>query len=225
MNPETDTSKGSSPHTTDLAGWDDDAPAAAGIEQASDASTEPPDAERRLSRTAAWLAMGAVALALTLVALAPNVDHDDGPASAEDAAMVGRPAPLNYTLKDMDGVPVSLASFKGKVILINFWATWCPPCEVEIPDLVELQKEYAGDIVILGVSIDDTAEMLKPFASDRQMNYPVLLGLGQEDMQNAYGPMYGLPVSVFINRAGVIARRHTGILSKDQFEREIKALL
>jgi thiol-disulfide isomerase/thioredoxin len=221
MNPETE----NRPDPTDeMSG--DDTPIGSDVAESPDASPAPPVAERRLSRSAAWLAMCAVALALTLVSLAPGIDDQaSAKGTPEDAAMAGRPAPLNYTLKDMNGVPVSLASFKGKVIVINFWATWCPPCEVEIPDLVELQKAYSDDIVILGVSIDDTVEMLKPFASERQMNYPVLVGLGQEDMQNAYGPMYGLPVSVFISRKGVIARRHTGILSKDQFEREIKGLL
>jgi thiol-disulfide isomerase/thioredoxin len=180
--------------------------------------------ERRLSRKAAWLAMGAVASALALVSLAPGVDHGDDD-TPEDAAMIGRPAPLHYTLKDMNGVDVKLSSFKGKVIVLNFWATWCPPCELEIPDLVELQKVYADEVVILGVSIDDTADMLKPYASEKQMNYPVLIGVDHQDMQDAYGPMYGIPVSVFIGRDGVIARRHSGIYSKEQFEREIKALL
>jgi hypothetical protein len=80
-------------------------------------------------------------------------------------------------------------------------------------------------VVILGVSIDDTAAQLKPYAEKMKMNYPVLLGLERQDMQDAYGPLYGVPVSVFINREGVIARRHSGIFSKEQFEREIKSLL
>ena len=87
--------------------------------------------EPRLSRRAAWLAMGSVVLALLLVWLAPglNDEHID-PA---DAALVGRPAPLGFTLKDMNGVDVKLESFRGKVILLNFWATWCGPCVTEIP--------------------------------------------------------------------------------------------
>jgi cytochrome c biogenesis protein CcmG/thiol:disulfide interchange protein DsbE len=190
-----------------------------------DAGVEPPVIERRLSRTAAWLAMGAVALALTLISIAPGINPAHDEVAPEDAAMAGRPAPLHFTLKDMNGVDVNLASFKGKVIVLNFWATWCPPCEVEIPYLVDIQKAYPHDVVILGVSIDDTPELLKPYAAEKQMNYPVLLGLDQEDMQNAYGPMYGIPVSVFIDRRGVIARRHSGIFSREQFEREIKALL
>jgi thiol-disulfide isomerase/thioredoxin len=194
------------------------------VAETPDADEASPVVERRLSRTAAWLAMGAVALALTLISLAPGVEsHTDS--AEEDAAMAGRPAPLHYTLKDMNGVDVKLATFKGKVIVLNFWATWCPPCELEIPDLVEIQKAYPDDVVILGVSIDDTAEQLKPYAAEKQMNYPVLVGLDHEDLQDAYGPMFGIPVSVFIDRDGVIAKRHSGIFSKEQFEREIKALL
>jgi len=193
----------------------------------SEGGADAPPAERRLSRKAAWLAMGAVALALGLVSMAPGVEPvtSSSDQTPEDAALVGRSAPLNYTLKDMNGVDVKLASFKGKVIVLNFWATWCPPCELEIPDLVQIQKAYPDDVVIVGVSVDDTADMLKEYAAKKQINYPVLLGLDHEDIQDAYGPMYGIPVSVFIGRDGKIARRHSGIFSKEQFVREIKALL
>ena len=198
----------------------------------ADAPAQPPaveaqPAERRLSRRAAWLAMGAVALALGLVSLAPGVEQASrsGDEEPEDAVFIGRTAPLHYTLKDMNGVDVKLSSFKGKVIVLNFWATWCPPCELEIPDLVQIQKTYPDDVVIVGVSVDDTADQLKPYAAKKQMNYPVLVGLDHEDIQDAYGPMYGIPVSVFIGRDGKIARRHSGIYSKEQFVREIEALL
>jgi thiol-disulfide isomerase/thioredoxin len=174
-----------------------------------------------LSRRAAWLAMGAVVLALVLLWMAPGVDHEQ----ATEAAFVGMPAPLHFTVKDMNGADVSLASFKGKVIVVNFWATWCGPCELEIPWLVELQDTYPDDVVVLGISIDDSAEMLKPYASKMKMNYPVLVGVDRQDVQDAFGPLFGIPVSVFIDREGRIARRHSGILEKPQLEREIKGLL
>ena len=187
----------------------------------------------RLSRGAAWLAMGAVALALLLVYLAPGVTPtpetdqiaQTGDDAAVDAAYTGKMAPLHYTLKDMNGVEVKLDSFKGKVILLNFWATWCPPCELEIPWLVEIQRNHPNDVVVLGVSIDDTPEKLKPYAADKKMNYPVLVGRGREDVQDAFGPMLGIPVSVFIDRDGRISRRHSGIATKAQFEKEIDGLL
>ena len=95
----------------------------------------------------------------------------------------------------MNGVDVKLDSFKGKVILINFWATWCGPCKAEIPSLVELQEEYAGDLVVLGFSVDDPAEKMKPYAEEYKVNYPLLVGNGREDVQNAFGPLLGIPVS------------------------------
>ena len=134
-------------------------------------------------------------------------------------------APLDFTLKDMDGVDVALSSFKGKVILLNFWATWCGPCKAEIPDLVTLQAQYKDDLVVLGVSIDDTPEKLRPYAAEYKMNYPVLVGNGREDVQDAFGPLWGIPVSVIVGRDGRIAKKHSGIGTREQFEREIKALL
>ena len=189
--------------------------------------------EPRLSRRAAWIAMGSVALALGLLWAAsdltePHLDDQLGVAQGEDptdADAIGKPAPLNYTVKDMNGASVHLASYKGKIILLNFWATWCPPCKVEIPDLIELQEQYRDDVVVLGFSVDDTAEQLKPFAADYKMNYPVLVGLGHENIQEAYGPMWGIPVTIIIDRDGTIAKKQSGIRTKDQIEREIKTLL
>jgi thiol-disulfide isomerase/thioredoxin len=191
-------------------------------------------AEARLSRRNAWLAMGAVALALGLIWMAPgltdtHVDPVTGetefPGEPGDAAAAGKAAPLHFTLKDMNGVDVKLANFKGKVILLNFWATWCGPCKAEIPSLVELQNQYRDDLVVLGFSVDDTVEKMKPYAAEYRINYPLLVGNGREDVQEAFGPLYGIPVSVIIDRDGNIAKKHSGIASKSQFEREIKALL
>ena len=197
--------------------------------------------EGRPSRKAAWLAMGAVALALGLIWVAPGVNPQpsrstsssasgekiatEGTGEPDDAALEGKPAPLQFTLKDMNGVDVKLASFKGKVIVLNFWATWCGPCRAEIPSLVDLQKQYSKDLVVLGVSVDDPVDKLKPYASEMKMNYPVLVGNGREDVQDAYGPLWGIPVSVFIDRDGKVAKKHSGIASHEQFEQEIKSLL
>jgi thiol-disulfide isomerase/thioredoxin len=198
----------------------------------SEASAEP----QKQSRKAVWLAMGAVALALGLIWVAPGIEpHGDEsaqtgasagyPGEPEDAHATGKPAKLDFTLKDMHGVDVHLESFKGKVILLNFWATWCGPCRAEIPSLVELQEQYKDDLVVLGFSVDDTAEKLLPYAAEFKMNYPVLVGNGREDVQEAFGPLFGIPVSVIIGRDGVIAKKHSGIATKEQIEREIKTLL
>jgi thiol-disulfide isomerase/thioredoxin len=194
-----------------------------------------------------FVAMAAVAVAILIVMLAPGAGTSDtsappataggnlagSPNSAEDdaaadAKATGKAAPLGFTLKDMNGVDVKLASFKGKPIVLNFWATWCGPCRAEIPSLVELQTQYNADgtdVVILGVSVDDPVEKLKPYAAQMKMNYPVLVGSGREDVQDAFGPLWGIPVTVFIDRDGRIAKKHSGIASKEQFEQEIKALL
>ena len=207
--------------------------------QSAEAPSEPsangPLPEPRLSRRAAWIAMGSVTLALGLLWAASDVSDppsDDGSLSAiqemdaiEDAKATGKVAPLNYTVKDMNGADVHLASFKGKVILLNFWATWCHPCKEEIPDLITLQNQYKDDVVVLGFSVDDKPEDLREYAAQYKMNYPVLVGAGHENIQEAYGPMWGVPVTVIIGRDGKIAKKQSGIRSLEQFEREIKRLL
>ena len=187
------------------------------------------------TRTKAWIGMASVLAALILLAMLPGtqtIDEEAPPPAAdqasEDAAsgtLIGKAAPMQFTLKDMNGVDVKLASFAGKVIILNFWATWCGPCRVEIPSLIELQKEYPNDLVILGVSIDDTPEKLVPYAKEFKVNYPLLVGNGRQDFQDAYGPFYGIPVSVFISRDGKVTKKHSGIATKEQFEQEIRSLL
>jgi thiol-disulfide isomerase/thioredoxin len=204
-----------------------------GVDDAGDEAG--PEAEGRPSRRSMWLAMGAVAVALGLIWLAPGIGvHQeettpDGvaeyPGEPDDVNATGKPAPLHFTLKDMNGADVRLASFKGKVILVNFWATWCGPCKAEIPSLVELQHQYGDDLVILGVSVDDSVEKMRPYAAQYKINYPLLVGNGRDDVQDAFGPLAGIPVSVIIDRDGRIAKKHSGIATKSQFEREIKALL
>ena len=191
-----------------------------------------------MSRAAAFAAMGIVAVAILLLTLlTPGGSDPDAPPPAADAEAthapvdpkdgdaIGKPAPLDFTLKDMNGVDVKLASFKGKIILLNFWATWCGPCRAEIPALVELQKKYADDLVVLGFSVDDPVDKLRPYATGYKINYPVLVGSGREEVQDAFGPLWGIPVSVIIGRDGTIARKHSGIGTKEQFEQEIKSLL
>ena len=204
-------------------------PSTAGDPAAPDIPPEP-----RLSQRAAWIAMGSVALALGLLWAAsdlsqqPPPDEDIStiaPDDLDDSKAVGKMAPLNFTLKDMNGADVRLSSFKGKIILLNFWATWCHPCKEEIPDLIALQTEYKDDLVVLGFSIDDKPDELKEYAAKYAMNYPVLVGAGHENIQEAYGPMWGVPVTIIIGRDGRIAKKQSGIRTHEQFDREIKRLL
>jgi peroxiredoxin len=147
-------------------------------------------------------------------------EHKSGACEAD------KQANLDFTVKDMNNQSVRLSDYKGQVILVNFWATWCAPCKVEIPAFVELYDEYKGKgLVILGISGDDDPETLRAFASEWKINYPVLVGKDEEKLLDAYGPLYGYPTSVLVGRTGAVCGRHVGPATKEEFEREIKALL
>jgi peroxiredoxin len=147
--------------------------------------------------------------------------------AADDVCNVARKkANLNFTLKDVAGKDVRLSKYKGQVVLVNFWATWCVPCRVEIPALSSLYRDYKDrGFVVLGVSVDSEVSAIKPFARVMKMNYPVLVGAGREDLSSAYGPFVGFPTSVLVARDGAVCVRHVGILSKAKLEEQIGALL
>ena len=137
----------------------------------------------------------------------------------------GQKAP-NFTLKDVNGKDVKLSSYNGKVVLVNFWATWCGPCKIEIPWFNEFQQKYQDKgFVVLGISADDTVEQLKPFVAQYKMTYPVLVGLGRDDVQEALGPVYGLPTTLLISRDGKVCQKHMGLAKKAEFEKGILGLL
>ncbi len=157
----------------------------------------------------------------------PVAAHEStlGEAQAGAACLPDAKPATDFTLPSLDGKQVKLSSFRGKVVLLNFWATWCGPCKAEIPAFVELQQQYTSDLVVLGLSVDDPADKAKAFADQYKVNYPIVLGLGHDDIQDAYGPIYGIPASFLISRDGKVCKRHLGLAPKSQFEREIKALL
>ena len=137
-----------------------------------------------------------------------------------------RPANLSFTLKDVAGRDVTLSTFRGKVILLDFWATWCEPCKVEIPAFVNFQTQYGKDgLQVVGISVDDTPAQLEPYIAKMQMNYPVLQGKDHDEVQQAFGATVVYPVTVVIARDGRICAVHAGFASKEVFEQEIKALL
>jgi peroxiredoxin len=135
-------------------------------------------------------------------------------------------ANFDFTLKDMEGRDVKLATLKGQVVLLNFWATWCGPCRLEIPWFVEFQDRYrARGLRVIGVSIDDAPEAMRPFAKEFKINYPLLVGQEREDVQNAFGPVFAVPITVIIGRDGKVCIKHIGPVTKEQFESEIRSLL
>jgi peroxiredoxin len=186
-----------------------------------------------IGRYARWAiaAAGALALAWLVVGAEIPWGRPQGPTRSAAAPGEGCPADapaarLDFTLKDVENTNVTLADYQGKVVLLDFWATWCGPCKVEIPGFIDLQEKYGRDgFQVLGISVDDTVDKLKPYAAEMKMNYPVLQGLGHDDLLDAFGPMLGIPVSVIISRDGKICAKHTGLTSKDTFEAQIKALL
>jgi peroxiredoxin len=185
-----------------------------------------------MSRLVRWV-VAVAAVAALVYALVPGLPGPsawvDGAAAASSNEVCdagGKAANLDFTVKDMNGKSVALSSFKGKVIVLDFWATWCPPCKAEIPGFVELQEAYGSQgLQVVGVSVDDPVDKLPPFATEFKMNYPVLVGLGRDDLQDAYGPMWGIPTTFLISRDGKICRKHSGMVGKEQYEEDIKGLL
>ena len=145
--------------------------------------------------------------------------------SAGACAANGKPAKLNFTFKDINNKKVSLTDFKGKVIVLDFWATWCVPCKAEIPGFIDLQRKHgARGLQVIGLSVDDSQPTAKKYADEMKMNYPVLLAEGKEDILMAYDPIPSIPVSVVIGRDGKICSKHVGISPMDVFEKEIASL-
>jgi cytochrome c biogenesis protein CcmG/thiol:disulfide interchange protein DsbE len=136
-------------------------------------------------------------------------------------AMSTTAADLN--LKDLDGNIVNLSSFKGKVIILDFFATWCPPCKEEIPDFIELQKEY-GDkgFTMVGISLSRMSDM-RVFAKDFGINYPVLIDDGYAAA--VYGPIRSVPTTFIIDQNFKVVKKYIGYRPKETFEAEIRALL
>ena len=185
-----------------------------------------------------WMVAAAAAVGLGLAAIpfiGTRAEQPGASASGATAGQAGAPevcdpkakkkAP-DFELSDYSGKKVRLADYKGKVVFVNFWATWCGPCKYEIPMFVDLQQRYGTQgLAFLGISVDDPVEELKPFVDQYKINYPVLVGLGREEVQEAYGPMVGIPVTVVIGRDGNVCTRYFGLRPKDRFEADIKSLL
>jgi thiol-disulfide isomerase/thioredoxin len=130
----------------------------------------------------------------------------------------------DFNLTDLNGKPLDLASYRGKVVLLDFWATWCAPCRAEIPHFVEFQNNYRDQgLQIIGISMDDDLKPVRPFYQEFKMNYPV--ALGTEKLAQSYGGILGLPVTFLIDRDGRIAGKYVGAVNIATIEQGIKSLL
>jgi thiol-disulfide isomerase/thioredoxin len=160
-----------------------------------------------------WILAGVAALGLGLAAV-PFIPVGTQTASSTQTgsaascdAKAGGTANYGFKVKDVEGRTVNLADYKGKVVMMNFFATWCGPCKYETPMFVQLHEQYRAKGVAFLV------------------NYPLLDANERTDLQEAFGPFWGLPVTLMIKRDGTICKRHMGLASKEQMEREIKNLL
>jgi len=174
-----------------------------------------------------WYLAGALAVALAASVLGNNGFFARGEAAGAGVCdPAAKPANFNFTLKDVNNKDVNLAAFKGKVILLDFWATWCGPCKIEIPWFMEFQQKYKDrGFVVIGISSDDPIEKLRPFVQEQKFNYTILQGLGRDDVHDAFRPIWGLPTTYLIGRDGKLCKKHMGLAPKDQLEKEILGLL
>src|SRR5246127_5600060 len=178
-------------------------------------------------------AIAAIVLAAHYADKFTRLHVSGGNVSSADNASSGKPAP-DFTLKDLDGKNVELSQYRGKVVLVNFWATWCDPCRVEIPWLIEMQQKYsAKGFTVLGIAMDEEgAKVVTPWVQKErfdvngtksQMNYPIVIG--NDAAADKFGGLLGYPTSVLITRDGKIVKRITGIISYEEIAKSIESQL
>ena len=131
------------------------------------------------------------------------------------------------TLNDLDDKPVALERYKGKPLIVNFWARWCGPCRVEIPELIEIRKAHKGKLEVLGIAIEDKAEAVKDFAKAYEMDYPVFVagGKGIPLMQALGNTKGGLPFTLVIDRNGQVVQKRLGVMKKADLDAAAELLL
>lgn len=164
-----------------------------------------------------------VALAAAILAAA-GCAKEETAGTAAQAGQIGTAAPA-YELPDLDGKTVKNTDFLGKVVILDFWATWCPPCRMEIPHFVRLQSEYGDQgLQIVGLSLDaGGARDVRPFAEEYKINYTMLIA--KDETAESYGGVVGIPTTFVIDRKGTIVKKFVGYTPPETFEEAIKPLL
>jgi thiol-disulfide isomerase/thioredoxin len=153
-----------------------------------------------------------------------RISRRNGPTHDGSAHATQRALAPDFTLPQLNGQPLTLSSFRGKIVLLDFWATWCVPCRAETPHFVELQQKY-GDrgLQIIGISMDDSPDPVGPFVKQFQVNYPIVMGTAKTGEQ--YGGILGMPIAFLIDREGHIVSKHIGATDAAVFEKEIVGML
>lgn len=183
------------------------------------------------SNKSIWLILSGVILALFVVGYAfmPAEDQKATEKVSKQRTTTNKereypPAP-EFALQDMEGNIVKLSDHKGKVVFVNFWATWCPPCRAEIPYFIQLMEQYNEDFIVLGISVDNPRDIPKvpAFAEDFEINYPVLFA--DSKTVGAYGGIRSIPTTFVVDKEGNVVGRIVGSRPKSEFEQIIKDLL
>jgi thiol-disulfide isomerase/thioredoxin len=148
----------------------------------------------------------------------------DAPGDPAVVQLLKDPAPVgDFAVKDLEGRTISSADFRGKVVLVNFWATWCPPCRAEIPDLIRLQEKYRDKLIVVGISEDEIPpDEVKAFVAEQKMNYPV--AMTTPALAKIFRGVSALPTTFVVDREGKLVQRHVGMLNPQQTELETQVL-
>ena len=156
----------------------------------------------------------------------PAAAAQAAPGAGVKVVLSDKPLPLPaFTLTDLDGKVIDQKAWKGKVVLLNFWATWCGPCRAEIPDLIALQAKYRDQLVVVGLSVDEgkTANgLVKTFVAEHKLNY--LVSVVDEKIEALFGGVSSIPSTFVLNTDGKMVQRHIGLLNAESTEQEVRAL-